>query len=220
MNNIIKNNNKQQKFYIPFKSLKEVEFNFFFKLSLLSSFDGENRTYNSIKFKSIKELGERVGVPQSTLKRYLNSLEKEGFITKEKKEIIINNNVKEMLKFIVLERETVNSLLKEDNEKLTKLYIIHKYYIGCFKGSHSKTKDSIVEEMGLSSKSKRELDNITNLNKRLVELGLISMEHYRNENGNIQIKYTLGRTKEEEQKKEPIEKESGVLPQIDNGFKF
>ena len=74
--------------------------------------------------------------------------------------------------------------------------------------------------MGLSSKSKRELDNITNLNKRLVELGLISMEHYRNENGNIQIKYTLGRTKEEEQKKEPIEKESGVLPQIDNGFKF
>ena len=102
-----------KKFYIPFDLSANVNYNYIISLYCIAEFDTDTKRYNTIKYKSLKQLAEMLNISYKTLNNILNNDEYNIFINIDKynKTIYLNNdfvNNKTFIPFVVLYDNEIN----------------------------------------------------------------------------------------------------------------
>ena len=124
-----------KKFYIPFDLSANVNYNYIISLYCIAEFDTDTKRYNTIKYKSLKQLAEMLNISYKTLNNILNNDDYNIFfnIDKYNKTIYLNNdfiNNKTFIPFVVLYDNEINILLKQNDNLLFKYFIYIKYFCG------------------------------------------------------------------------------------------
>ena len=104
-----------KKYYLPFDLSKNVNYNYIFSLYSIAEFDTETKRYNYIKFKTKKEIAERLNISDKTLNKIITDDDYKLFLTfdKENKTIYLNNDFKKNknIPFVILYDNEVDILL-------------------------------------------------------------------------------------------------------------
>ena len=170
--NSIKDNEKD-KLYIPMDYLQDRKYRIkeYIYLLLISKssylykqdIDFEYNTYN-------------LGISYNTVKRHINSLIKIGAISEEidKEQGVRYKFIDEInsKKGVYINSEILKILIKLENDKHIKLYCFLKYMCNDYEFTYF-TNSFICNELGFSSNSKKNVDSITKIVRKLEENKLI-----------------------------------------------
>ncbi len=121
---------EKDKYYFKFVPQAKVNYLFIFSLWEIAEFNISSHIYDIIHYDTIKKLATDLGIPITTLRRYLDDDKYNDFFTidKKKKIIILKNNIKEIKPFVYLTKEQVLLLKQYKNNLLCKYMIYIVYY--------------------------------------------------------------------------------------------
>ena len=127
--------------YIYYNESETINYTFLFCLYLIAELDTNERVYNTIYYKSQRELAEKVSdicdnfsMSTASIKAILNNNKYNTYFSKEKGKIILNNNFKNnkcnINKFVILTDKELLFLIMQNDKLLNKYFLYLKYYIG------------------------------------------------------------------------------------------
>lgn len=184
------------KYYLRFDLSADINYLHLFLFYDIAEYSIEDKAYNRIKYRSIAELSNRLGLSNSTVSRILNNDEYKKFmiINKGSKEITLLNTFKEKkeVAFVCLNKNIVN-LLKYYNDNLFCKYVIYiKYYCGYSKTNNTDfTAKQFLSAFGYCATSNSYLNKLNRYNAILVENNIIKITKYRDELGHTRNKYNF-----------------------------
>lgn len=189
-----------KRYYLPFNPSANVNYLYLFSLYDLAEYDADAKAFNTIKYVSLANLAELMGVSPSTVYRMTNINSKNDylqFLTIDKAERIITlNNTfangmnTNKIPFVVLTDKEVQ-LLREKNDLLLCRYLMYvKYYCGY---SKSKTTDFTQEQFlsacCYSANSNGNKDKLSYYNDLLADNGFLRIEVFRDNLGKKRNRY-------------------------------
>jgi len=184
-------------YYLHFNPKADVNYLHLFSLYDLADYNPATKAYDTITYTSIPKLAALLPYSNSTLNRLLANDKYKDFISIDKDNRVItlnssvikgsNNNC-----FVRLTKKEIAYLRQEKDNLLCKYYIYLKYY--CYIAEKAGTKQDFTAKqflsaIGYSTNSQSQLDKISSYNKKLKEMGLISITTYRDELGHTRNIY-------------------------------
>jgi len=184
-------------YYLHFNPKADVNYLHLFSLYDLADYNPATKAYDTINYTSIPKLAALLPYSNSTLNRLLANDKYKDFISIDKDNRVItlnssvikgsNNNC-----FVRLTKKEIAYLRQEKDNLLCKYYIYLKYY--CYIAEKAGTKQDFTAKqflsaIGYSTNSQSQLDKISSYNKKLKEMGLISITTYRDELGHTRNIY-------------------------------
>jgi len=170
-------------YYLHFNPKADVNYLHLFSLYDLADYNPATKAYDTITYTSIPKLAALLPYSNSTLNRLLANDKYKDFISIDKDNRVItlnssvikgsNNNC-----FVRLTKKEIAYLRQEKDNLLCKYYIYLKYY--CYIAEKAGTKQDFTAKqflsaIGYSTNSQSQLDKISSYNKKLKEMGLISI---------------------------------------------
>ena len=188
-----------KKYYLPFDLSLNVNYNYIISLYSIAVFDTNTKRFNSIQYKSMKQLAEMLNISDKTLKKILTDDNYKHFFTVDKtnKTIYINNdfvNNNFNIPFVVLYDNEINILLKQNDNLLFKYFIYIKYFCGYSKQKNMQqdfTTKQFLEYCGYSTNSGDYISRISGYNTFLSEKKLIKIKKYTDDLGHKRNIYTI-----------------------------
>lgn len=186
--------------YIPYEENRDINYCYIIMFYKIAEYNKSLRIYNIIKYDNIKQLTERLNsslaqndyISESTVNRILQNTKYKKFIhlDKAKKEITINNNAKNLKKFVILTDSEV-SLILEKFDKLFAAYLLYlKYYYGYNKKNPiDTTQNQFLNALQYSTHSNSYKSKLSEFNNILSEKGYIEIQHYIDSNGYQRNRY-------------------------------
>lgn len=186
------------KFYIPFIPKADINYFYLFELMEQASYTPSKKAYDTITYKSIAKLAEKLSFSKSVLDRILDSNHKQGakyadFFTVDKtqKQIKLHNSFIagcEKRPFVVLSAGEVAFLRKHKDIERSNLlcqYLIYiKYYCG---KSKTKTTDFTMKQFltatNYSTNSHSQENLLSAFNSLIKEAGLATITPFCGEGG-------------------------------------
>lgn len=190
-----------KQFYIYYDETANVNYTFIFCLYLLAELDKTERIYNTIYYKTQKELAEKVSdiyynfsISTASIKAILNDNKYNIYFSKEKGKIILNNNFKNnkcnINKFVILTDKELLFLIMQNDKLLNKYFLYLKYYIGYTKDKQiNDTSNRILSAIGYSTKSGQNKEKLSRFNKILTDNKMIKIKRYIDEQGHCRNIY-------------------------------
>jgi hypothetical protein len=178
-----------RKYYLYYDEKAKINYSFLFALFCIAERNNKDKLNNIIKYKSQKELAERIkdkcsyNISAASISRILNNENYLLYFNVNYKENIItlNNNFKKGIaasnKFIILNDEEIIFLLEQDNKLLNKYYLYLKYYCGYSKSKRiDTTANQILSAIGYSNNCGNNKNNLCKFNDLLYKKGFINIE--------------------------------------------
>lgn len=191
----------QKYFYFPFYPKANVNYVYLCLLSVIAEYDTELKSNSIIKYESIYELSQRIGISESTLNRVLScrgryeDYNKFLQVDKKKKTITLLNSFagKRNVSYVSVPAKDILLLLQKECESMMILYYLYlRFYCG---RSKSKKTDSTAKQFldtcGYSTNSNALISKISTYNAILAENGLIQITKYRDDKQHIRNVYTV-----------------------------
>lgn len=192
------------KYFIPFSVSANINYVYFFCLLQIAEYNRETKRYDTIIYKSISELTNRINtfsaisISDSTISRFLREMEREEYkeylsIDRKKKIITINNNYrdKRLLPFVVIDERALSFLIKQKSNLLCKYYLYLCYYCGISKtNGTNNTVKQFLDTCGYSTKSGNYISVISEFNSLLVKNQFIAIRKYKDKQGYERNIYT------------------------------
>lgn len=176
--------------------------------------------YDTIKYKSVQKLTDSINekyiryckdkdilnniikkdseykgiVSKSSIDKVIKNEEYKDYfkLDKDNKTIILNNNIQNIKRYVVLNENEVNFLLEQNENLLSVYYIYLKYYCG---KSKNKTTDNTIsqflETSGYCDTSGVNKEKIGVYNRLLEENKLIKIERYKDDLGYNRNRYKI-----------------------------
>lgn len=185
-------------YYIPYDEKADISYIYLLTFYSIAEYNSITGLYDTIPYKSFEQLEERTAkihrISAATIYRTLKNKKyrKYLYLDQKKKLIRINNNIKECNKFVVLSQREVDFIISNRDNLLAKYLIYRKYY--CLHTRRKKsdtTAKQFLAAIGLSTKSNSYISKISEYNRLLVDNKFLTLEKYRDENGNERNLYGL-----------------------------
>lgn len=187
-------------YYIPFDLSANINYLYLFSLYDIAEYNEKNNTFDTIHYKSIKQLAEMLNISASTMNKIIKDKEYNNFLSidKENKKIILNNNFNKTntenknKPFILLNDIQVKVLSHYKDNLLCKYFIYIKYFCGYSKSKQQDfTAKQFLQFCGYSIKSNDNITRISNYNNILTRNKLIKIQHYTDDLGHLRNIYTV-----------------------------
>lgn len=184
------------KYYLNFIPRANVNYLYLFRLAGIAEYDEENTTSFFIKFRSVKDLSDKSGIKQSTLRRILTNSQYNSFFIYDKNNnwIDLITDTNEMQRFVVLDNNERYILLDINDNLLCKYYIYLKYYCSYSLFNNAQqdfTYNQFFTECNYSVKSVSYKTKLSRYNDILQSIGLLNVRKYKDELGHNRNIYTL-----------------------------
>lgn len=193
-----------RKYYLYYDEKAKINYSFLFALFCIAERNNKDKLNNIIKYKSQKELAERIkdkcsyNISAASISRILNNENYLLYFNVNYKENIItlNNNFKKGIaasnKFIILNDEEIIFLLEQDNKLLNKYYLYLKYYCGYSKSKRiDTTANQILSAIGYSNNCGNNKNNLCKFNDLLYKKGFINIEKIKDQKGYCRNIYSM-----------------------------
>lgn len=185
--------NRAIKYYVPFVPKADINYLYLFKLYQNATYNRETKCYDTIEYKSIKNLAEMLDLSESTTKRLLKDTRYNDYfmIDKDNKTIILYNDIRQSGKpFVCLDKYEVYFLCNNADNLLCKYLLYIKYYCGYSKnGETDFTANQFLTACGYSLNSNYP-SKLSDYNSLLVDYGYISIKRKRDEMGHLRNIYS------------------------------
>ena len=182
-----------KQYYITYKENSNINYCFLLSLYLIAERDNKQRLYNTISFKTQKELSQRIqqhcnyNISYSTINRILKNTEYKEYFTVNGNTIVLNNNfvgAGAQSRFIILNDKEVHFLLQQNDNLLVKYYLYIKYYCGYTKNKQiDTTANQVLEVLGYSTKSGNTKNKLSQYNTLLLANEFIQIQRIKDEHG-------------------------------------
>ena len=174
-------------YYIPFIPKAEIDYLHLFELMEQAEYTPSTKAYDTISYKSIAKLAEKLSYSSSTLDRILSGDKYSGYLSADKKKKIIKLNTafnrgNITQPFVCLTDTEISFLRKHRDNKLCNYLVYMKYYCGaCGNKGQNFTAEQFLTACGYSINANSNFDDLGRYNKLLEEAGLVSITRYRDE---------------------------------------
>lgn len=188
-------------YYIPYEPKADVNYFYLLLVYSLAEYNTSKNLFDTVSYKSVRILQKQIeneftdiSISPATLSRLLNDERYRNYFTvdKNRKQIRLHNDIKDMKCFIMLTNREVEFLIKQKDNLLIKYYLYIKHF--CGHGSYG-TQDYTIKQflnyIGYSDKSNSYISRISNYNRLLVENGFIKIERFIDDKGRIRNGYQL-----------------------------
>ena len=193
---------KERQYYIIYDEKKNINYIYLLFFMTIAEYNPASKRYDIVRYKSIKKLADKINevcgdnsISTSTLNRLLDRTDDYKNYLKfdrQNKIIYINNFIKDKSKFVYITQKEAEFFMKQKDNILFRYYLYHKYWCGFRKDkAHDSTAKQILLDLGYSDISNRMISLFSNYNKILAENGLLIIQKYRDDMGNIRNKYNL-----------------------------
>ena len=174
-------------YYIPFIPKAEIDYLHLFELMEQASYTPSTKAYDTISYKSIPKLAEKLSFSSSTLNRMLSGDKYRSFLSADPKNKVIKLNTaftagNKTQPFICLTDIEIAFLRKYTDNKLCNYLVYMKYYCGaCGNKGQNFTAEQFLTSCGYSIKSNSNFDDLGRYNKLIEEAGIITIIRYRDD---------------------------------------
>lgn len=172
-------------YYIPFIPKAEIDYLHLFELMEQATYTPSTMAYDTISYKSIAKLAEKLTFSSSTLNRILSGEKYKSYLSADPKKKIIKLNTSFMSggkiqPFVCLTDTEITFLRKHTDNKLCNYLVYMKYYCGaCGNKGQNFTAEQFLSACGYSTNANSNYDDLGRYNKLMEEAGLITISRYR-----------------------------------------
>ena len=174
-------------YYIPFIPKAEINYLHLFELMEQASYSPSTKAYDTISYKSIAKLAEKLSYSSATLDRMLSGDKYSLYLSADKENKIIKLNTafnrgNITQPFVCLTDTEISFLRKYKDNKLCNYLVYMKYYCGaCGNKGQNFTAEQFLTACGYSINANNNFDDLGKYNKLLEEAGLVSITRYRDD---------------------------------------
>lgn len=193
--------------FLPLELDKDYNYNYLIALYNLTEYNSNSKRNDIVTFDNIQQLERKINnldcgnitiVSYSTLRRLLKKESYQQFYTYYESDgkIIIYNDFRKTAqrtqnRFVIITAKESSILLNHNDKLLTYYYILQKVKCGSAKEKkHNSTICQMLQELGYSQNSSY-VSRISEYNRILTDNKLLSIEKYRDQNGNERNSYRL-----------------------------
>lgn len=181
---------------------EQADINYIYLLMLyeLCQYNATTNQFDTISYSSIKSIVNQCNsifgdysISSSTIVRMLSDSKYSNYLLHNKKDktIVINNNVNNFNKFVVLNTNEFNLIMQYKDNLFIKYLLYHKYYCGYSRAKkHDSTAKQILAAIGYSTSSNSYLSKFSEYNKILSDNKMLSINKYRDQQGNERNVYS------------------------------
>lgn len=190
--------------YIPYKDdVKQINMLFVFCLYGISQYNKETKCIDKIIYSSLSDLSQQIktkfniSFSVSQLSKLLRETDKYNFyfsVNPEEKKIILNNNFrkKNKVRYVNLDNNILNTIIKENDSLLCKYCLYLYYYCGFSKDKKTdSTAEQILSKMGYSNSGNNKT-KLSCFNSFLLDNKIIKINYIRDNNGHLRNVYSVG----------------------------
>lgn len=184
-------NRMNKVYYLPFVPLSKVNYLDLFSLYDVAEYTAEKKTFDTIRYSSIKELAARVGLTTYAVNKLIENTDFLS-IDKKLKVITLKNHFPkgEKAAFVRLTAAEVKLLREKEDNLFCKYLLYMKYYCGLSKNKRNNfTAKQFLAACGYSTKSNKYISLLSDYNSCLVKNGIIRIIPFTDELGHTRNTY-------------------------------
>lgn len=188
----------KRNYFIKYNPQARINYLYIFMLYGVSQYSAERRKYDTIYYRSIKDLANTIkekyednALSYSTLTRIIKDVSYSDYFHIDDHFVILHNDFNKYGKqastpFIIIDSQEADKLIEQGDSLLASYYCYLKYYCG-LASKIGRVQDftarQFLSTVGLSSDNHNNLSRVSQYNRILTELGMIKIDKYRDING-------------------------------------
>lgn len=193
-----------KRYYLRYDETIDINYIYLLYFYNIAEYDINCNQYNIIHYKSISEIAKKINfifgkdninvISESTINRIFKDDNYKDYLTidKQKKQIKINNNMRDSKKFIVLNEKQCYFILANRDNLLAKYILYLIYYCGFSKTKYTDfTAKQFLSATGYSTTANSYISKISEYNALLVKNNIITILKYRDSLGNERNIYRI-----------------------------
>lgn len=188
-------------YYIAYEPKADINYFYLLLVYSLAEYNTSKNLFDTVSYKSVRALQKQIeskftdiSISPATLSRFLNDERYSNYfaVDKNRKQIKLHNDIKDMKCFIMLTNREVEFLIMQKDNLLIKYYLYIKHFCGHGSyGIQDYTIKQFLNYIGYSDKSNSYISRISDYNRLLVENGFIKIEQFIDDKGRIRNSYQL-----------------------------